>query len=69
MSTETPLVSFVVVNYKMVDALRHLLRGIEAARPNFSYEFFLVDNDSRDSVAELVSASFPWVKLDRKSVV
>lgn len=62
-ASSVPKVSFVVVNYKMVDFLRHLLQCIQDAPPKFLYEFFLVDNDSRDGIEEVVRASFPWVKL------
>jgi len=62
-TTETPLVSFIIVNYKMVNFLRHLFKGIQDAPPKFTYEFFLVDNDSRDGIEEVVREQFPWVNL------
>lgn len=62
-TTELPDVSFIVVNYKMVNFLRHLLKGIQEAPPRFSYEFFLVDNDSKDGIEQVIREQFPWVKL------
>ncbi len=62
---QIPHVSFVVVNYKMVNFLRHLLQGIQAAPPVFTYEFFIVDNDSHDGIEEVVQERFPWVTLMR----
>ncbi len=62
-SDAPPLVSCVVVNFKMVNFLRHLLQSIQDAPPSFSYEFLLVDNASQDGIAEVVRTSFPWVHL------
>lgn len=63
MNDSRPLVSFITVNYRTPHFVRHLLQGIEAARPTFSFEFFLVDNGSEDDTARLVRERFPWVKL------
>ncbi len=60
---ETPLVSIVVVNYKMVNFLRHLLGAIQASPPAFEYEFLLVDNASCDGIEEVIREQFPWVQL------
>lgn len=62
-NNEVPEVSIIIVNYKMVNFLRHLFKGIQDAPPKFSYEFFLVDNDSRDGIEEVVREQFPWVQL------
>lgn len=62
-TTEAPLVSFIIVNYKMVNFLRHLFKGIQDAPPKFTYEFFLVDNDSRDGIEEVIREQFSWVNL------
>ncbi len=56
----TPLVSFVTVNYRMREYIRHLLSGIEGARVSFPFEYLLVDNASGDGVLEMVSGRFPW---------
>lgn len=62
-TNETPQVSIIIVNYKMVNFLRHLLKGIQDAPPKFTYEFFLVDNDSRDGIDQVIHEQFPWVQL------
>ncbi len=62
-TTETPDVSFIIVNYKMVNFLRHLFKGIQDAPPKFTYEVFLVDNDSKDGIDQVIREQFPWVKL------
>ncbi len=62
-TSEAPQVSFIIVNYKMVNFLRHLLKGIQDAPPAFTYEFFIVDNDSKDGIDEVIKTDFPWVKL------
>lgn len=62
-TNEALQVSIVIVNYKMVNFLRHLLKGIQDAPPKFTYEFFLVDNDSRDGIDQVIREQFPWVKL------
>ena len=56
----TPKVSFVTVNYKTPHFIRHLLGGIEGAKLPFSYEYFVVDNNSADGTPELVSERFNW---------
>lgn len=58
-----PIVSFITVNYRTPHFVRHLLRGIEAARLGFEFEYFLIDNGSRDETVTMVRELFPWVKV------
>lgn len=58
-----PLVSFVTVNYKTPHFIRHLLQGIQDAQLGFSYEYFVVDNDSKDGTVEMVQERFPWATV------
>ncbi|MSR85053.1 glycosyltransferase family 2 protein [Candidatus Uhrbacteria bacterium] len=59
--SDTPLISFITVNYKMCQLIRHLLQGIEDAHLPFSFEYLVVDNASNDGISEMVSKRFPWV--------
>ena len=63
MSTPAPKISVITVNYKMPDFIRHLLEGVEAARWPFPFEYFLVDNDSKDGVPAFVRERFSWVQV------
>jgi GT2 family glycosyltransferase len=58
----SPKVSFVTVCYKTPDLVRLLLRGIEEAKLDFPYEYFLVDNGG-DGTAQMVRERFPWVRV------
>ncbi len=67
--------SIVIVSWNVVDLLRDCLRSILAAPTTrlsdagaihidgYSVEVYVVDNASSDSSAEMVSSSFPQVKL------
>ncbi|MBP7134612.1 glycosyltransferase family 2 protein [Patescibacteria group bacterium] len=59
----TPKVSFVTVNYRMPHFIRNLFEGIEQAAWTFPFEYFLVDNDSKDGIPALVRERFPWVSV------
>ncbi len=58
----SPKVSFVTVCYRTPDLIRLLLKGIEEARFEFPFEYFLVDN-GRDGTARMVRERFPWVTV------
>ncbi|KAA0207050.1 glycosyltransferase family 2 protein [Candidatus Uhrbacteria bacterium] len=63
-----PKVSFVTVNYKTPHFIRHLLRGIDEAKPAFSYEYFIVDNASDSDTLDPAVRRYPWatlIKTDR----
>jgi hypothetical protein len=47
----------------MLNFIRHLLQGVQDAHLPFSFEYFLVDNDSKDGMAEFVRKEFPWVTV------
>ncbi len=55
-----PIISFVSVNYRMREHIRHLLTGIERSRLGFPFEYLLVDCDSGDGVLDFVRKRFPW---------
>ena len=63
-----PSVSILLVNYNGVDHLAPCLDSIAALDypPNL-VETILVDNDSRDGSRELLSSSYPWVRLIEQS--
>lgn len=63
MPETNPKVSVVTVNYKMPEFIRHLLEGVEKAKWTFPFEYFLVDNDSKDGVPAFVRERFPWVQV------
>lgn len=56
-------ISIIILNYKTRGLVRQCLKGIDIARPNLEYEIIVVDNDSGDGTAEMVSQSFPQVKF------
>lgn len=63
MSSISLKASFVTVNYKMPHFIRQLFEGIEAAHWTFPFEYFLVDNDSKDGVPAMVRERFSWVQV------
>ncbi len=58
-----PDISIVIVSYNTVGMLRDCLRSIPEAVTPYTYELFVVDNNSQDGSAEMVSAEFPEVTL------
>jgi len=56
-------VTFVTVCYKTPDLIRNLLRGVEAAKFSFPFEFLLVDNNTGDGTGAMVRERFPWVRV------
>lgn len=58
-----PRISFITVNYKTPHHIRHLLTGIQGADLGVPFEYFLVDNDSKDNTPSMVRESFPWVNV------
>ena len=58
-----PLVSVVIVNYKVRDLLRECLRSLEHDLGRLRGEVWVVDNASGDGSVEMVKAEFPWVRL------
>lgn len=60
---EQPLVSCITVGYKSLHFIRHLLQGMQDAKPAFSFEYIVVDNGSEDGTAAMVRERFPWVRV------
>lgn len=58
-------VSIITVNYNKPHFIRHLLKGLEAARPALDFEYFVVDNASSDGSVTMIAEQFSWVKLIR----
>ncbi len=63
MSTPRLKVTFVTVCYRTPGLIRQLLKGFEAARLPFEFEYFLVDNAAGDGTGAMVREEFPWVKI------
>ncbi len=63
MSTQTPLVSIVVVGYRCRDMLAACLRNLRRVQWRDQAEVIVVDNASGDGTDEMVRRDFPEVKL------
>lgn len=55
--------SIVIVSWNVKDMLRNNLKSIFASRGNFTFEVYVVDNNSADGSAEMVRQEFPDVVL------
>ncbi len=55
--------SIIIVNWNTRELLRDALASLPGACAELSYEVLVVDNSSADGSAEMVTASFPHVKL------
>ena len=55
--------SVIIVSYNVKDKLRDNLLSIFNSQGEFSFEVFVVDNNSVDGSAEMVASEFPEVKL------
>jgi hypothetical protein len=60
--SESPKVSFITAAYKTPHLIRLLLKGVEAAKFAFPFEYILVDNGC-DGTAAMVRERFPWVTV------
>ncbi len=60
-----PDLSVVIVNFRTPENLRVTLTSVFSSRTTYSYEVFVVDNDSGDGSAEMVEHEFPAVRLIR----
>jgi GT2 family glycosyltransferase len=61
-----PLISIIIVNYKVPDELCQLLRSLRQAELYEKTETIIVDNASEDNSQEMVTRSFPevsWIAL------
>jgi GT2 family glycosyltransferase len=60
--------SIVIVAFRSQDKLRTTLRSVFASNlGDYTYETFVVDNDSRDGTADMAEAEFPDVRLIRNA--
>ena len=57
------LLSSIIVHYRTLDALPACLRALSAGTAGLEAETVVVDNDSRDGVAELLARDFPEARL------
>ncbi|HNV12272.1 MAG TPA: glycosyltransferase family 2 protein [bacterium] len=55
--------SIIIVSYNVKEKLNNNLQALFKSRGNFSFEVFVVDNNSQDGSAEMVEKNFPQVKL------
>lgn len=55
--------SIVIVSWNVKDKLRANLQALLASKTNFSFEVFVVDNNSGDGSAEMIKKEFSQVKL------
>jgi len=55
-------VSIVILNYKQKGLVKQCIKGIELSGLSLDYEIILVDNNSDDSVLEMVRENFPHAK-------
>lgn len=55
--------SVVIVSYNVREKLKNNLQALFKSRGSFSFEVFVVDNDSKDGSVEMVEKNFPQVKL------
>lgn len=55
--------SVVIVSWNVKDRLRENLKKLFASQGNFSFEVYVVDNNSADKTVEMVHSEFPQVNL------
>jgi len=55
--------SIIIVSWNVKDKLRDNLQALFSSKLAFSYEVYVVDNNSQDGSAEMVRNEFPLVKL------
>jgi len=55
--------SIIIVSWNVREKLRENLAALYRSQGDFSFEVFVVDNNSRDKTAEMVLREFPKVKL------
>lgn len=63
MNGENPKITFVTVCYRTPGLIRQLLKGVQAARLAFPFEYLLVDNAAGDGTGAMVRERFPWVTV------
>lgn len=55
--------SIIIVSWKVKEKLQANLTALFKSQGDFSYEVFVVDNNSGDGTIEMIKADFPQVKL------
>ena len=55
--------SIIIVSWKVKEKLRANLQALFASQGDFSYEVFVVDNNSDDGSVDMIKDEFPRVKL------
>ncbi len=55
--------SIIIVSWRVKEKLRENLKAIFSSKTSFSFEVFVVDNDSNDGSVEMLKNEFPQVKL------
>lgn len=55
--------SIIIVSWNVKEKLQENLKAIYASSGNFSFEIFVIDNNSHDGSAQMVKKMFPGVKL------
>ena len=55
--------SIIIVSWRVKDKLRENLQALFSSETNFSFEVFVVDNNSSDGSVEMIKNEFPKVKL------
>ena len=55
--------SIIIVSWRVKDKLRENLQALFSSELNFSFEVFVVDNNSSDGSVEMIKNEFPKVKL------
>lgn len=55
--------SIIIVSWKVKEKLQANLSALFNSQGDFSYEVFVVDNNSQDGTVEMVKTEFPQVKL------
>ncbi len=63
MADALPRVTAVLVTYQSADTIREALRAAGHAHAEGLLDAVVVDNDSRDATAEIVSREFAWARL------
>jgi len=58
-----PDLAIVIVNYNTRELLRDCLNSIFKSHGDFTFQIYVIDNNSSDNSAELVRDSFPQVRL------
>ena len=55
--------SIIIVSWNVRDKLKENLKALYQSKGDFTFEIFVIDNNSQDASAEMVAQEFPAVKL------